>query len=70
MSTIKIDGPKNSPLQLLMAHGAGAGIDTPFMESMASGIASNGFRVIRFEFPYMQHMRIIGKRRAPETNFS
>ena len=41
----------------LFAHGAGAPMDTPFMNSIARGLASHDIRVVRFEFPYMAARR-------------
>jgi len=61
------DGPEQAPLTILLAHGAGAGMDTPFMNHIATGIARHGFQVLRFEFPYMQQMKALGKRRAPNS---
>ena len=50
---------------LLLAHGAGAGMDTDFMNGIAEGVASHGIRVIRFEFPYMVKRRLEGKKSPP-----
>ena len=50
-------GPKDAPTTLLLAHGAGAGMDTPWMERVATGLGERGLRVARFEFPYMQKKR-------------
>jgi uncharacterized protein len=50
---------------LVLAHGAGASMDSPFMEAMAEGISAAGVRVVRFEFPYMAGRRS-GKRRPPD----
>ena len=47
-------------------HGAGAAMDTPFMTHFAQGLAANGLRVVRFEFPYMAARRRDGKRRPPD----
>jgi len=58
-------GPSN-PWTLVLAHGAGQGMDSPFMESMATLIAARGLRVVRFEFPYMQRVRQEGVRRPPD----
>ena len=61
------DGPAKSPLTFLFAHGAGAGMDHPFMAAMAAGIAQAAkIRVARFEFPYMAARRQDGKRRPPD----
>ncbi|MGZ5426434.1 MAG: alpha/beta family hydrolase, partial [Thermoanaerobaculia bacterium] len=51
---------------LVLAHGAGAPMDSPFLEAIAKGIASAGFRVARFEFPYMRARREEGKKRPPD----
>ncbi|WP_313515289.1 alpha/beta family hydrolase [Pseudomonas sp.] len=50
---------------LLLAHGAGAPMDSPFMESMARRLAGRGVAVVRFEFPYMAARRQDGVRRLP-----
>jgi len=55
------------PRTLVLAHGAGQGMDSPFMESMARLIAARGIRVLRFEFPYMQSIRRTGTRRPPDS---
>lgn len=61
-----IDGPAAAPATLLLAHGAGAPMDSPFMAAIAGGLAERGWRVVRFEFPYMAHTRLTGQRRAPD----
>ncbi|HVS03109.1 MAG TPA: alpha/beta family hydrolase [Thermoanaerobaculia bacterium] len=60
------DGPADAPLVVLLAHGAGAPMDTPFLTRMARGLASAGHRVGRFEFPYMRRRRVDGRRRPPD----
>jgi hypothetical protein len=40
-------------------------MDSPFQETIAKGIAAAGFRVARFEFPYMRARRD-GKKRPPD----
>ncbi len=60
------DGPEDAPLTVALAHGAGAGMDHPFMESIAEGLAAAGFRVARFEFPYMAARRADGRKRPPD----
>lgn len=63
-----VNEPESSPaagaVRLLLAHGAGAGMRTPFLETLAKGVAARGFRVLRFEFPYMR--REDGRRGAPD----
>lgn len=60
------DGPADSALTLVLAHGAGAPMDSPFLNVIARGVAGAGFRVARFEFPYMRERRLTGRRRAPD----
>lgn len=59
------DGPAEGPA-IVLAHGAGAPMDSPFMNTMAKGLAAGGLRVARFEFPYMRRRREAGERRAPD----
>ncbi len=61
-----IDGPAKAPLTLALAHGAGAAMDSPFMAAMARAVAARGYRVVRFEFPYMAARRAEGRRRPPD----
>jgi predicted alpha/beta-hydrolase family hydrolase len=61
-----LDGPKDAAQSIALAHGAGAGMDTPFMNAFAHGLASRGFRVARFEFPYMASYRSTGQRKPPD----
>ena len=59
-------GPRDTPLTVALAHGAGAPMDTAFMDFFADGLATRGFRVARFEFPYMAARRETGKRKPPD----
>jgi len=61
-----VNGPQRAPATIILAHGAGAGVDTDFMDVFADGLADHGFRVVRFEFPYMAERRQTGKRRPPD----
>jgi predicted alpha/beta-hydrolase family hydrolase len=60
------DGPKDAMRTIALAHGAGAGMDTPFMNAFADGLAGRGFRVARFEFPYMASKRKTGEKKPPD----
>src|SRR6185436_4276622 len=66
MSLYLYDGPEESKTVFLFAHGAGAAMDTPFMNMVARGLGERGIRVVRFEFPYMAARREAGKRGAPD----
>jgi uncharacterized protein len=60
-----VNGPPDAQWTVALAHGAGAGMATPFMNAMAVGLVGRGYRVARFEFPYMAGRRS-GKRRPPD----
>jgi predicted alpha/beta-hydrolase family hydrolase len=62
-----IDEPKGAPAAtVVLAHGAGAAMDSAFMVVIAAGLAANKMRVVRFEFPYMHARRTGAKRGAPD----
>lgn len=60
------DGPADAPHRFVLAHGAGASMDNPTMEAIATGVAAAGIRVVRFEFPYMRRRRDGGRRGPPD----
>jgi len=59
------DGPDDGAT-VVLAHGAGAPMDSDWMNDFATGLAARGLHVARFEFPYMQRRREDGKRRGPD----
>lgn len=61
-----IDKADNPVALLLLAHGAGAPMDSDFMAAMAGAVARRGITVARFEFPYMQRRRQEGRRFPPD----
>lgn len=58
-------GVRSDPATLILAHGAGAPMDSGFMEEMAARLAVQGVNVLRFEFPYMAQRRLDGGKRPP-----
>jgi predicted alpha/beta-hydrolase family hydrolase len=38
----------------VLAHGAGAGMRHPFLESVSGALAAGGIATLRYEFPYME----------------
>lgn len=62
------NGPRHAAVTLALAHGAGAAMDSPFMEAFAEGLAGRGIRVARFEFPYMAARRADGRKRPPDRD--
>ena len=65
MRNLLVNGPDTAQATVLLAHGAGAGMDTAFMTQMAQGLAEKEWQVIRFEFPYLAKQRISGRRTPP-----
>lgn len=62
LRTFRADGYKGC---LILAHGAGAPMDSGFMDEMAQRLAALGVAVVRFEFPYMAERRVTGGKRPP-----
>ena len=63
---LHFDGPRRADTTIVLAHGAGAGFDSPSLEAITAGLAERGIRVARFEFPYMIARRRDGTRRPPD----
>lgn len=60
-----IDGPESGET-IVLAHGAGAGMESSFLVDLSTQLGELGLRVIRFEFPYMRRRRSEGSRRPPD----
>jgi predicted alpha/beta-hydrolase family hydrolase len=65
MTELLNDGPVDAPARLMLAHGAGASMTSPFMETFSRLLAERGIAVTRFEFGYMTARRMGGKRQPP-----
>jgi predicted alpha/beta-hydrolase family hydrolase len=61
MLKLQFDGPQEARLRLALAHGAGAGMNSPYMARIAAELGARGVRVARFDFPYMQKRSRSGK---------
>jgi predicted alpha/beta-hydrolase family hydrolase len=59
------DGPESAKTTILLAHGAGAPMDSASMTANAKALADVGFRVARFEFGYMASRRTTAGRKPP-----
>ena len=66
MIKTKTSGLKNS-FTFIMGHGAGAPMDSDWMNCLTKKLVSRDIKVIRFEFPYMQERRKNGAKRPPNT---
>ncbi len=49
--------PPNARVLLVLAHGAGAGMRHPFLETVARGLAERGIATFRYEFTYMEERK-------------
>jgi uncharacterized protein len=59
------DGPAEAELTILLAHGAGAPMDSLSLNASAKALAIAGLRVARFEFAYMASRRTSSARKPP-----
>ncbi len=68
--TIDVDGtpvsgvysrPSDAAATIVVAHGAGAGMEHPFMSGFTRAMHDEGFATLRFNFPYRE-----AKRRFPD----
>ncbi|MEF0941435.1 alpha/beta hydrolase family protein [Rhizobium sp. BR 362] len=58
-------GPEDADITILLAHGAGAPMDSASMNAAARALSERNFRVARFEFGYMAGRRDSGLRKPP-----
>lgn len=66
--SILFDFAEESCCTLILAHGAGAPMDSVFMQEMTQRLQLLGVSVVRFEFPYMVQRRQGGARRPPNQS--
>ncbi|MHB0776325.1 alpha/beta family hydrolase [Halomonas sp. WWR20] len=64
MGTLEIRGGAHAG-RLLMAHGAGAGQHSAFMQNFCESLAQEGVQTLAFEFRYMQRMQRESRRFPP-----
>src|SRR5262245_22766924 len=53
--------PAKAHAFLVLAHGAGAGMRHPFLETLSRELAAESVATLRYQFPYMQT-----RRKAPD----
>ena len=46
--------PEHARACYVLAHGAGAGMNHPFMDSLSAGLGERGFATLRYQFPFME----------------
>ena len=57
--------PPHATLGYVLAHGAGAGMRHPFLETIATRLAGRGVATFRYQFPYMEARK--GRPDSPEV---
>jgi predicted alpha/beta-hydrolase family hydrolase len=60
------DGALDGRPLVLLAHGAGAPLTSPFMQAVALGLAARDACAVRFHFPYMERNVRESRRGAPD----
>ncbi|WP_421198400.1 alpha/beta fold hydrolase [Aeromonas enteropelogenes] len=60
------EGASDAPVRILLAHGAGAGMEHAFLAELSRLLAGSDIEVVRFNFPYMIKRARDGKRRPPD----
>jgi predicted alpha/beta-hydrolase family hydrolase len=54
VSALLLRPENNARACFVFAHGAGAGMSHPFMETVATGLCERGIATLRYQFPYME----------------
>src|SRR5579863_331649 len=62
-----LNRPTEARFMLALAHGAGAGMSHPFLESLSAQLANMGVATLRYQFPYMEAGRRVPDRPAVLT---
>jgi predicted alpha/beta-hydrolase family hydrolase len=65
MTEFLFDGPDDAKLTILLAHGAGAPMDSASLNAATMALTTAGLRVARFEFGYMASRRSSSGRKPP-----
>lgn len=66
MPDVMREGASDAPVRILLAHGAGAGMEHTFLCELSRLLAGPDIEVVRFNFPYMTKRAQDGKRRPPD----
>jgi uncharacterized protein len=65
MTKFLFDGPDDAEVSILLAHGAGAPMDSASLNASTKALAAAGLCVARFEFDYMASRRTSQAKRPP-----
>jgi predicted alpha/beta-hydrolase family hydrolase len=61
--SLQVDGSSDASALVVLAHGAGAGLDSDFMAFMSEALVDRGLQVARFNFAYIEQGR-----KSPDKN--
>ena len=64
--TLLISKPVEAKATLVLAHGVGSGMRESMLDFLSDGLTHQGWRVVRFEFPYMARQSSTGRRTFPD----
>ena len=65
MTDFLLDGPAGAPVTVLLAHGAGAPMDSAALTAVAQALVAAGLRVARVEFADMASRRTAAGKQPP-----
>ncbi|MBT5020472.1 alpha/beta fold hydrolase [Planctomicrobium sp.] len=63
---LKIEGPKRAKKAVVLTHGAGESSESAFLSYFAEALVKLHYKVIRFDFPYMEERSSTGRKRPPD----
>ncbi|TWT58488.1 Alpha/beta hydrolase family protein [Thalassoglobus neptunius] len=63
---LTISGPRKAKKCVILTHGAGESSDSRFLTYFADALADLHYRVVRFDFPYMEERSRTGRKRPPD----
>ncbi len=63
---LKIEGPKRAKKCVILTHGAGESSESSFLSYFAEGLVNLHYKVVRFDFPYMEERSRTGRKRPPD----
>lgn len=66
LTELVVNKAAQAKARLILAHGAGAGLDSAVMQQLAQQLARQQIEVWRFNFAYMQRFVATGKRSLPD----
>ena len=64
--TLLVSNPVEAKATVVLAHGASSYMREPMLNSLSDGLTHQGWRVVRFEFPYMARQSLTGRRTFPD----